>query len=208
MIFRAQDSISGVQLHNNIFQLSQSKAGFLSAESKYQDFFLYLVYKCTHMKKYLYPATFVITFLLNAANSAAQWNPDKNINNPVVVAANRQEFHAMCTDNSGGVIMAWYDSRNNPALYDVYIQRLDADGIPLWTENGISMGIVTSTTDNISMAPVAGGGAIIAFMGGPSGNVIYAQRINGNGDKIWNNGTPLIVCFTTNNRSAPAIAYA
>lgn len=36
--------------------------------------------------------------------------------------------------------------------------------------------------------------------------MIYAQRINGNGDKVWNNSNPVIVCFTTNGRAAPEIA--
>lgn len=127
--------------------------------------FLYLDFNARTMKKYFYAASMVIVCLFNTTGSIAQWNPDKNSNNPVVVAANRQELHGVCTDNAGGAIIAWNDSRNNPATYDVYIKRLNAAGNPLWPANGIPMGILTSTINNIAMTPVAGAGAIIAFMG-------------------------------------------
>ena len=96
------------------------------------------------MKQFFHNAIFLLSLLSSCSSIYCQWNADKNVNNPVVVAANRQEFHAMCSDGAGGAVIAWYDARANQFLYDVFVQRINDQGQPMWPVNGIPMGATKS----------------------------------------------------------------
>jgi len=95
-------------------------------------------------------------------------------------------------DGSGGAIIAWHDYRNGDA--DIYAQRVDASGNPLWTSNGV---VICDTTDNQSGAQLVGdgsGGAIITWKDSRNGSAdIYAQRVDASGNPLWtSNG--VIIC--------------
>lgn len=81
-----------------------------------------------------------LLFVISLVNliSYAQWSSTA----PTVVcnASGWQVNATMIADGTGGYIMAWMDHRgslNDPAFSDIYIQRLNADGIPQWTANGL-----------------------------------------------------------------------
>ena len=76
-------------------------------------------------------------------------------------------------DDAGGAIMAWWDYRGG-IYYDVYVQRIDANGNALWTTGGTA--ICTSTgyrtsflglISRLALAPDGSGGAIVAWCGLP-----------------------------------------
>lgn len=62
------------------------------------------------------------------------------------------------TDGADGVIVAWQDARAD-ADYDIYMQRIDAEGAAMWTANGVAL--------------VSSGGAetnpVIVFTNAPAG---------------------------------------
>src|SRR5262249_7976869 len=44
----------------------------------------------------------------------------------------------MVSDGAGGAIVVWQDGRNfDVSGYDLYAQRVNASGTPLWTANGV-----------------------------------------------------------------------
>lgn len=70
----------------------------------------------------------------------AQWSSTA----PTVIcnASGFQDNVTMIADGTGGYIMAWMDHRggslpNDPTFSNIYIQRLNADGVPQWTANGL-----------------------------------------------------------------------
>ena len=83
---------------------------------------------------------FVISIVSLQINYA-QWSPTA----PNVVCTNgyyHNEDATIISDGEGGYIMAWQDVRsgnlpNDSDLANIYIQRLNADGIPQWTANGL-----------------------------------------------------------------------
>jgi hypothetical protein len=91
---------------------------------------------------------------LNAAGTA-QWTA-----NGVVVCATvgNQVEHDMTADGAGGAILAWEDQR---VFSDVYAQRINSSGNPVWTVNGVE---VSSTSYVAKVKVVSDGklGAIIA----------------------------------------------
>jgi len=108
---------------------------------------------------------------------------------PVAVLAANQFGAVVTYDGAGGAIVAWKDARS---MCEVYVQRIDASGMPAWTPNGISLGLVQFSCGN-EYTPIVSdgaGGAIVAWDG--SGN-IRAQRVDASGNKLWGSG-PITVC--------------
>jgi hypothetical protein len=114
----------------------------------------------------------------------AAWTPD----GVAVATIDGDQFHpAIVHDGTGGAIIVWRDDRSGGVA--IYAQRLDADGNPMWTGNGILVCTVTW----VSVYPVAVsdglGGAYIIWSdsrgGGNPNDHLYAQRIGADGSKYW-----------------------
>ncbi len=97
-----------------------------------------------------------------------------------------QDLPVMCSDNSGGVYIAWQDSRN--ANLDIYAQRVNSTGAVQWTADGIP--VYSDTYDQVSpqIASDGSGNAIIVWT--DSRNFlstldIYAQKIDLAGSSLW-----------------------
>jgi len=122
---------------------------------------------------------------------------------PVSTAINNQINPMITTDASGGAIIAWQDYRNGK--YEIYAQRMNSAGYPMWTTNGIAI-----CTQDSSFNPVivsdGSGGAIIAWESyrGSITTDIFAQRVNSNGVVQWTlNGVP--VCVVVFNQDTISI---
>jgi hypothetical protein len=109
-------------------------------------------------------------------------------------------------DGAGGAIVVWHDGRN-PSDYDIYAQRLDANGNALWTGDGVPICAATGDQTDPEVIPDGAGGAIIAWPDFRSNTTIdvYAQRVNGAGAVQWTaNG--VAVCTFTGDQLLPVIA--
>ncbi|HET6348012.1 MAG TPA: T9SS type A sorting domain-containing protein [Candidatus Krumholzibacteria bacterium] len=130
-----------------------------------------------------------------------QWAPNGL---PVCTAANSQYLPTILPDGAGGAIITWEDYRNSN--YDIFVQRVNNAGTPLWTPNGValctapgSQGIPMITTDG-------SGGAIITWYDfrNVTDSDIYAQRVNASGVPQWPpDGAP--VCTAPGNQFNPTI---
>lgn len=118
---------------------------------------------------------------------------------PVAVAPYFQQQLVAVADGAGGALIAWADLRTfdvfNP---DIYAQRIDANGTPLWTQNGIA---ITSGIPGQALPTITGdgsGGAIVVWKHCRSlirppfqvscvleGEDLYAQRISAAGVPLW-----------------------
>lgn len=123
-------------------------------------------------------------FLLPLAVSA-QWINNSAINTNVCNANGNQEEVRIISDGSGGSIITWMDSR--PAgNTDIFAQRLNSSGVPLWSANGIPICTETSNQAVPAIVEDGNGGAIIVWKDMRSGNSdIFAQLINNNGAVQW-----------------------
>jgi hypothetical protein len=107
-------------------------------------------------------------------------------------------------DGSGGVFVAWIDRRSGDD--DIYAQRFDINGVPLWSASGVPICVATGTQAGGAMVTDGSGGAIIEWSDGrnPShtfypNNDVYAQRIDASGVTHWAaNG--VAVCADTSNQ--------
>lgn len=89
---------------------------------------------------------------------------------------------AITTDGANGAIITWNDARGDDS--DIYAQRIDADGNPLWTVDGVAVCAATGWVYEPSIAPDGAHGAIVAWedtRGADSD--IYVNSINHSGNQ-------------------------
>ncbi len=111
-----------------------------------------------------------------------------------------QEFVAVVEDGSGGAICAWQDARSGN--WDIYVQKIDANGNILWTTNGVAITNIAGNQWSVEITTDGSGGAIITWY--DNNNDIYAQRVASNGSVMWTaNGVPL--CTEAHNQKHPTI---
>ena len=111
---------------------------------------------------------------------------------PVCTAAAVQLSINMEPDQDGGVFMVWMDARN-PSK-DIYGQRLNANGDPMWDLDGIP--IANDIGDEIqnTMLPDGTGGMMIGYTIDYGGDEdIYVKRFLADGTMAWDNAIPLAV---------------
>jgi hypothetical protein len=92
----------------------------------------------------------------------------------------------------GGVFVCWTDMRNGD--WDVYAQKLNAAGNPLWAQNGVPVcraagqqgGWVDFLGDMVHVTGLPDGGALVAFYDRSRGATsISCQRLSTDGDMMW-----------------------
>jgi hypothetical protein len=102
----------------------------------------------------------------------------------VSAAANNQTLPTIAADGAGGAVVTWEDIRSGAS--DIYAQRLDASGAPLWTPNGIAVCAASGGQITPAIAPDGAGGAFVTWRDGRSGaRGIYAQWLNASGTPQW-----------------------
>lgn len=138
------------------------------------------------------------------SSGVVQWTA-----NGIVVcnATNQQINPKLDTDGANGGIITWQDKRNG-IDYNIYAQRVKANGTFAWTNNGITICNSAGTQSNPRIEPDGNAGAIIAWVDKRNGldYDVYAQRIDSTGAVKWsNNGT--LVCNAQANQSAIDLKY-
>lgn len=118
-----------------------------------------------------------------AATAHADWPLNGS---PVVNALNSENEPCSVADGSGGVIVGWVDNRSGNN--DIYAQRLNAQGVPQWTTDGV---VICNSNDNqfrLDICSDGAGGAILTWSDYRTNGVfadIYVQRVNSAGVPQW-----------------------
>lgn len=135
------------------------------------------------------------------AAGAVQWVADGT---PICVLTGIQGKPEIVSDGGGGAIIAWEDGRGGN--YDIYVQRIDADGAVQWPANGVAVCTAAAAQREPKLVADGAGGAIITWYDQRSGdNDVYAQRVNAAGAVQWTtNG--VVISTATSFQMYPAIA--
>jgi len=107
---------------------------------------------------------------------------------PVCVSVFKQDSISMVSDSSGGVILTWQDHRANTVgdVSDIYAQRIDMNGVPIWTTNGVSICNEASAQRGPRLVGDGSGGAFITWSDKRATNYdIYTQHVGPNGAMLW-----------------------
>lgn len=145
-----------------------------------------------------------IILIFSYSNIYGQWSSNSAINTPVCISPDDQNLPKIISDGVGGTFVTWYDKRSGDE--DIYVQRLDGNGLPMWTTNGVLVCNAINTQAENEIISDGNGGAIIVWGDYRSGNAdIYAQKVNAFGIPQWAlNGVP--ICIATNSQIPDGIA--
>jgi len=122
------------------------------------------------------------------SGGVAQWTANGKA---VCTAADSQTLPVIATDGSGGAFIAWKENRTSAYGYDIYIQRVLADGSMDLDTDGEQ--VCGSAADPFyggycRLVSDGDGGAIVAWTDEREGMWlynIYAQRVLSNGNMLW-----------------------
>lgn len=131
--------------------------------------------------------TLAVMGLTAMGSVLAQWSTNPTVNNPVSSTFGDQRYPQSIPDGSGGVFIVWEDYRGGPNP-DIYAQRLNATGSPLWTVDGVVISNAANGQSSPKIVTDNNGGAIITWTDNRNGGAnydIYAQRINASGVTLW-----------------------
>ena len=84
--------------------------------------------------------------------------------------------------------MAWRDTRNDATSGgDIYVQKLGADGTPIWEANGLAICTATGNQSLPAITPDGAGGAVVVWLEerGETVDAIFGQRISASGAIQW-----------------------
>ncbi|MBN2069903.1 MAG: T9SS type A sorting domain-containing protein [Candidatus Krumholzibacteriota bacterium] len=132
----------------------------------------------------------------------AQWIKDGV---PIAALANMQNVTDMISDGAGGAYVVWRDYRNIGNA-DVYMQRIDSYGFPLWADGGIAVAEGPSQQGDPVICMKDGGNVVVAYRDNVNGNDdIFAQCVDPDGNILWAS-TGMPVCLHSSYQGAPRIA--
>ncbi|KAA3610699.1 MAG: T9SS C-terminal target domain-containing protein [Calditrichaeota bacterium] len=102
-------------------------------------------------------------------------------------ATRRQSSPKIISDADGGIIITWTDNRGAFGTYDdIYVQRVDQNGIAIWPKNGIMLHSNKGEERYPEIIPDGNGGAIFCWW--TLGQSIFTQKIDVNGNLKWGGG--------------------
>jgi len=122
----------------------------------------------------------------------------------VCTASEHQGGAVLVSDGAGGAIIAWMDNRS-PGYYDIYAQRIGANGVALWDSDGVPVCTALSIQQSVDIVGDNAGGAVLTWLDYRVGDAdIYAQRVNADGNALWTtDGVP--VCTAQGTSYPPTI---
>lgn len=121
----------------------------------------------------------------------------------VSAATGTQEAPVIVGDGAGGATIAWQDDRDG-ITWDVYAQRFDATGAPLWTANGVAVASGAGNQWYPAMVASAAGGVMLVWQDTRDGlgYQTWAQLVQPDGNVLWGGGG-LLVCGASETQGAP-----
>ena len=137
-------------------------------------------------------------------NGSKLWAVDVRVNSDSGTAS--QLYPAVAVDRSGNAVVVWRDDRNGDS--DAYAQRLDGSGNKVWAVDvRVNSDSGTGCQGDSAVAMDGGGNAVVVWSDDRNGHDdIYAQKLNGNGGKLWTVDVRINSDSRIASRFAPAVA--
>jgi hypothetical protein len=144
---------------------------------------------------------------------SAQWGHAADVQTPVCALTGASVFDTrVISDGAGGMFAVWRDTRNSATGFDIYAQRIGANGRPLWALNGVEV-CRTPFTQQFPLIVADGAGGVVivwqdnrVFNDGRSH--LFAQRLDGNGSPLWAANGVRVSTSTASQHSAVIAARA
>lgn len=112
---------------------------------------------------------------------------------PICVNTSDQSTQAIVSDGEGGTVVVWEDERRSAEFQDLYIQRVNALGEPMWDQDGIPVFPSESLQSEPILISNNVGGFYVVWWDviGTDQWHIMAYRIGNDGKPFWD--APIII---------------
>lgn len=143
------------------------------------------------MKNTILTLALILFWFISSSHALAQWSSDPKVNLGIAVKPDEQVQPKIRPTLDGGCYISWFDNDPNghpPFGYDVFMQRLDASGVPQWVAGGIRFAdLGMSSIQDYGLDVDADGNALLAFLDdrNPYGITVTATMVNPAGVQLW-----------------------
>ncbi|MBX3427239.1 MAG: S8 family serine peptidase [Pirellulales bacterium] len=125
-------------------------------------------------------------------NRAGQKLASNGVNEIEIASIAGVTYPSVAMLPGGGFVVAWGESRANPALYDIFVQAYDGAGEAIGAKTRVSAAAVTGyAEDRPSVASNSAGQVVVAWGGfdaGSDGRDIFVQRLQFTGTTVGGQG--------------------
>jgi len=145
----------------------------------------------------------VVVLAACATPAFAQWTDAPGLNTPIAAQNGLQDQPKIAVTTDGGAYVSWYTGNG----FDVYLQRVDAQGDALWDDAGVLIADRSfSSTQDYDLTVDANDNALLTFRDDRFANVqITATKVDGEGEQTWGE-TGVQLTDTSAFVAAPRIA--
>jgi hypothetical protein len=130
------------------------------------------------------PSLLVLALTLPAA---AQWSSDPAVNLSIVSKAGEQVIPKVAATSDGGCYVGWFD--NAAGSYGLFLQRLDAAGVPQFAAGGLPVSTHAQSTSLVDWDLIADSqdNCVLVFTDTRAGSDldVYAYKISPAGAELW-----------------------
>ena len=127
------------------------------------------------------------SIVLVAPSASAQWATDAMVNNAIADRVSEQVTPKISPTPDGGCYVAWFDLA--AGSYDVYLQRIDAQGVEAWAHNGVLVSDQPQDTSLVDwdILTDSSGACVVVFTDTRAGGDrdVYAYRVLPDGTMAW-----------------------
>lgn len=146
-------------------------------------------------------------------DASAQWGHAADLQTPLCNLVGASVFDTrVVSDGAGGMFAVWVDTRNSATGYDIYAQRVGANGRALWTANGVEVCRTASIQELPLLVADGAGGVIVVWQDhrvfNDGRSHLFAQRLDGNGAPLWAANGVRVCTSTASQHSAVMAARA
>lgn len=123
---------------------------------------------------------------------------------PVADKSSREHSEKIISDDNGGAIIVWEEERSN-GTWDIWAQRIDSMGQIVWPAGGIPFFLDNGNRINHKIQRDGEGGVFMTCQDERNGEFdIYAQRLDGDGNRLWGNAG-IVICDAQGVQNNPKI---
>jgi len=124
---------------------------------------------------------------LVSQSASAQWSTDPSVNNSIADGATDQVLPKIAASPGGGCYISWF--QNEGGNYNVYMQRLNNNGVEQWPHGGVLISNRPSLSSLVDYDLLADseGNAVVVFTDARAGTDrdVYAYRVSAAGTPMW-----------------------
>ncbi len=145
-------------------------------------------------------AVVVLSTITSTLPAFAQWSSDPAVNLAIGDRTGEQTQSKIRRTADGGAYVSWFD--NSTGGYDVYLQRLDKNGVEQWAHNGVLVADRGySSTQDYGLAVDGSGNALITYRDDRAGgSQIGVNLVSPSGTLLWGAGGVVLPSSTNGNQ--------